>query len=307
MAWIESHQELRDHPKTKRLARRLGISVPAAIGHLHCLWWWAMDYAPDGDISDYDAEDIADAAMWDGDAEQFLQALIDCGPGASHGFIERTESGHLLLHDWWDYAGGFIQARSERSKAGIRGNHERWHVRRGIIDPDCPLCQEESQSDVRESACEPQKTRTAIANGSQTDRKAIANHRTKPDHTIPNRTVPRDEEDANASSPDGRQDDHPTAKGQIGELVAAYREACNADPQQRDYAFMGRLYNTYPIDRIYDAIETTALRIAAGHSLKDPLTYIAGVLRRGEVDKPRASPGVRETPIDRKLRELGVV
>ena len=87
MAWSESHQELRDHPKTKRMARRLGISVPAAIGHLHCLWWWAMDYAPDGDISDYDAEDIADAAMWDGDAEQFLQALIDCGPGASHGFI----------------------------------------------------------------------------------------------------------------------------------------------------------------------------------------------------------------------------
>jgi hypothetical protein len=110
-----------------------------------------------------------------------------------------------------------------------------------------------------------------------------------------------------SSSPVGEEDERPTARGQIAELVMHYRDACRAKPLQRDYAFMGRLYNTYPIDRIYEAIEATALRIAAGHSLKDPLTYIAGVLRRGEVDKPRASPVVRETPIDRKLRELGVV
>ena len=110
-----------------------------------------------------------------------------------------------------------------------------------------------------------------------------------------------------SSSPVGQEDERPTARGQIAELVMHYRDACRAKPLQRDYAFMGRLYNTYPIDRIYEAIETTALRIAAGHSLKDPLVYIAGVLRRGEVDTPRASPVVRETPIDRKLRELGVV
>src|SRR5690606_1345929 len=110
-----------------------------------------------------------------------------------------------------------------------------------------------------------------------------------------------------SSSPVGEEGERPTARGQIAELVMHYRDACRAKPLQRDYAFMGRLYNTYPIDRIYEAIETTALRIAAGQSLKDPLVYIAGVLRRGEVDKPRSRPVVRETPIDRKLRELGVV
>ncbi len=110
-----------------------------------------------------------------------------------------------------------------------------------------------------------------------------------------------------SSSPVGEEEERPTARGQIAELVMHYRDACRAKPLQRDYAFMGRLYNTYPIDRIYEAIEATALRIAAGHSLKDPLVYIAGVLRRGEVDKPRSGPVVRETPIDRKLRELGVV
>src|SRR5690606_34760670 len=123
MAWIESHQELRHHPKTKRLARRLGISVPAAIGHLHCLWWWALDYAPDGDISDYDAEDIADAAMWDGDPQEFLSALIECGPGAGAGFIERDEHG-MRLHDWDDY-GNEHKVRQEAAERKRRSRERR--------------------------------------------------------------------------------------------------------------------------------------------------------------------------------------
>jgi hypothetical protein len=61
MAWLESHQDLRDHPKTARLRRRLGVSLPAAIGHLHLLWWWALTYADDGDLSGYDPDVIADA------------------------------------------------------------------------------------------------------------------------------------------------------------------------------------------------------------------------------------------------------
>ena len=51
MAWIESHQELANHPKTKRFKRALGISTPQAIGHLHLLWWWALDYAQDGSLA----------------------------------------------------------------------------------------------------------------------------------------------------------------------------------------------------------------------------------------------------------------
>ena len=51
MAWIKSQQVLREHPKLKRLARRLEVSVPAALGHLHMLWWWALDYAQDGDLT----------------------------------------------------------------------------------------------------------------------------------------------------------------------------------------------------------------------------------------------------------------
>lgn len=107
MPWIESHQELRNHPKTKRLARELRISVAAAIGHLHCLWWWATDYAPDGDLTEYEDWEIADAAYYEGkNIEKFKDALIFAG------FLDNTE-GRLLLHDWNDYGGKNVQQRQK--------------------------------------------------------------------------------------------------------------------------------------------------------------------------------------------------
>lgn len=97
MAWIESHQTLRDHPKTKRLCRLLGVRLPEAIGYLHLLWWWCLDYAQDGKLGRYDAQDIADGVGWEGDATQLVEALVRAG------FLER-EGDTLVVHDWWDYA-----------------------------------------------------------------------------------------------------------------------------------------------------------------------------------------------------------
>ena len=64
MAWIKSHDTLRQHPKTLRLSRLLAVNVRETIGLLHCLWWWCMDYAPDGDLSRYDPDEIAAAVDW---------------------------------------------------------------------------------------------------------------------------------------------------------------------------------------------------------------------------------------------------
>lgn len=30
--------------------------------------------------------------------------------------------------------------QAQKARGGLRGNHNRWHVRRAISDPDCPLC-----------------------------------------------------------------------------------------------------------------------------------------------------------------------
>jgi hypothetical protein len=109
MAWIESHQSLARHIKTKRLSRKLGASVPAVIGHLHLLWWWALDNLPDGNISLMEPEDIADEMMWEGEAGQLIQALTDVG------FLDHTENG-LIIHDWHDYIGRLLEKRKKETE-----------------------------------------------------------------------------------------------------------------------------------------------------------------------------------------------
>jgi hypothetical protein len=109
--WIKSHQSLREHPKTRKLARRVG-GLPQAIGHLHCLWWWAMDYAPNGDLTKFDAEDIAIGAEWEGDPKEFIGHLVACG------FLENGDG--LCIHDWWEYGEAIIaqrEANRERARA----------------------------------------------------------------------------------------------------------------------------------------------------------------------------------------------
>lgn len=131
MDWIKSWRSLRTSPKLKRVARRLEVPPAQAIGHLHCLWWWAVDHAPDGDLNQYDAEDLADAAEWDGDADRFVEVLRTCGAKGGPGFIDPDG----FLNDWHVH-----QSPSDASSSGSYGNHRRWHVDRGKRADDCVWC-----------------------------------------------------------------------------------------------------------------------------------------------------------------------
>lgn len=90
MAWIEYHEQLRDHWKIKRLAKHLGVSYPQALGHVSCLWLWVVGNKPDGDVSKFQPEEIASAGMWRGKAAKFADALRDCELVDASG----------LIHDW---------------------------------------------------------------------------------------------------------------------------------------------------------------------------------------------------------------
>jgi hypothetical protein len=106
MAWIESHAGLREHPKTKRLCRLLHLSRREAVGLLHFLWWWALDYVPEGDLSLVSDDDIADAVDWKRDAGDLVAALTAAG------FLDRERR----LHDWQDYAGRWIDRRAANAE-----------------------------------------------------------------------------------------------------------------------------------------------------------------------------------------------
>lgn len=104
MDWIKYPRSLINNPKTKRVSRKLGIPAVHIIGHLLSLWSWAVDFAPDGNLKHFTAEDIADAAGWEGDPDVFVEALISCGIRGG-GFLDRVNDDELCIHDWDDHTG----------------------------------------------------------------------------------------------------------------------------------------------------------------------------------------------------------
>jgi hypothetical protein len=104
MAWIESHDELPTHPKTLKAARRLQVSVPQVIGHLHVLWYWCLTHRPDGRLEGMDFDDVADAAGWADEGQPFVTALL------TSGWLD-DDAGTLVVHDWWEGAGKTIKRR----------------------------------------------------------------------------------------------------------------------------------------------------------------------------------------------------
>ena len=113
MAWIKSHSEILTHPKVKKAARTLGISVVTMVGHLHALWWWTLEHAPDGVISVYDPEEVADAVLWEGDVTELFDALINCGARDRPGLLDRNEFGDLVIHDWEEHCGKEYEKRNK--------------------------------------------------------------------------------------------------------------------------------------------------------------------------------------------------
>ena len=108
MAWIKSDQSLANHPKLILLARALGISKVEALGHLHLLWYWVLEYADDGELKYLDL--IPDACEWSGDQQVFLDALI------KYGVIDTTYDPEdnfteYHVHDWLDYSGALYEKR----------------------------------------------------------------------------------------------------------------------------------------------------------------------------------------------------
>lgn len=101
MAWIELHQSLRHHPKTKALARALCVDRAAAVGHVCCLWLYALEFAEDGDLSRFDPQDLADEMFYKGKAD--VKAAL-----AAAGFLDADGT----LHDWRTYVGKLLDKRA---------------------------------------------------------------------------------------------------------------------------------------------------------------------------------------------------
>jgi len=96
-----------DHPKTRRLCRKLG---PCAEVHVLRLWSHAAKYYPeDGAFADYPADEIEEIACWRGESGQLVEVLVMLR------FLDRTETG-FRVHSWEEHQ-GHIAAYKARGKA----------------------------------------------------------------------------------------------------------------------------------------------------------------------------------------------
>ena len=88
---IRLQVSFRDHPKRIKLERRLGAS--GALALIDLLLSVAQS-KPDGCLRGWSDEDIAIAARWDGEPEEFVSTLAELR------FLDRHEDGSYSIHDW---------------------------------------------------------------------------------------------------------------------------------------------------------------------------------------------------------------
>ena len=75
MAWIQVHQQLKDHRKLLAAADELEIEPPHMLGLLTSFWLWALDNAPSGSLEGISNRNIARAAQWNKEPDTFVEAM----------------------------------------------------------------------------------------------------------------------------------------------------------------------------------------------------------------------------------------
>jgi hypothetical protein len=106
--WLEVDEDLPEHPKSLRLCAAL--MNPLGWAYVIKLWRWCCKYAPDGDLTEFGAEEIEYGLGWTLDAGKLYAALKTAR------FIEDTEDGRVLVHDWMEHQGRAIKKMEKDAK-----------------------------------------------------------------------------------------------------------------------------------------------------------------------------------------------
>ena len=105
MAWMKLEDTAYDHPKIRKLARRLRIEEVTALGMMTSLWTWCLRHAPDGNLTKFDIDDIELAAKWVGEPGDFYRHAVELT------LIDKDDE-TTGVHGWMRRAENFKTARS---------------------------------------------------------------------------------------------------------------------------------------------------------------------------------------------------
>lgn len=104
-----------DHPKSKKLKKRLGLEGVMALLKL---WAWTAGNRPGGMLTGLDAEAVELAADWDGEEGAFVSTLLDLR-------LLDDVDGTFSIHDWEDHQ-AYASKSEERSRRGSAGAAGKW-------------------------------------------------------------------------------------------------------------------------------------------------------------------------------------
>jgi len=136
-----------DHPKTKRLVRKLGRNADVLPIRLWC--YTGKFFADTGRLTNHPTDEIESIVAWWKEPGECEKALIEAGFG-------RREGADFIVHDFLD-RNGHIKAYKERGKAGAKA---RWGV--------------------KHNANEDTSNAKALLKHCQNDNKQCANHTNQP-------------------------------------------------------------------------------------------------------------------------------
>jgi len=150
-------KETPDLMKFKRLQRKLKVSVPELCGLLELLWICAQKNAPRGDIGKFSNEEIAIACYYEGDPDEFVQALIDTT------WLDTHKEYRLIVHDWADHAPRWVLGNlSRHGKSVIHSDSAEDETQIDANDVDFSTEQPTKQA-TKESTEQPTKKATKQA------------------------------------------------------------------------------------------------------------------------------------------------
>jgi len=134
MAWIEFHgATIKRLKKFNDLKRMLNLSTLETMGLLGTFWGEVIELAEDGDISKWDADYLCSTVGLRLNPERVWSAMVTTG------WINMTDDGLFLVHDWLEYAWRYLDAKYRTSNPDrlvqIKAKHSKTVFRPSLDGP----------------------------------------------------------------------------------------------------------------------------------------------------------------------------
>lgn len=201
-----------DHPKSKKLKKRLGLEGVMALLKL---WAWTAGNRPGGMLTGLDAEAVELAADWDGEDGTFVSTLLDLR-------LLDDADGTFAIHDWEDHQ-AYASKSEERSSKAKKAAEARWSKAKEGMGAGASNAQPmlTDATSINEHA---------FSNAPETrNQEPVFN--TTPDGVVAD-AVPGDDPDAPANEPDEKNPrmdlDRPDPHARPGEIPCPHKRIIEA-------------------------------------------------------------------------------